>query len=45
LNDEALSEVQAIKSGNVIDINADLVDRPGPRIVDGLELISDYITN
>jgi iron complex transport system substrate-binding protein len=43
LNDEALQNVNAVKNNLVIDVNADLVDRPGPRIVDGLELFSDYI--
>jgi len=43
LNDEALKDVNAVKNNLVIDVNADLVDRPGPRIVDGLELFSDYI--
>ena len=44
LNDDALREVSAVKNDKVYDINADLVDRPGPRIVDGLESISGYIT-
>jgi iron complex transport system substrate-binding protein len=43
LNDEALKDVNAVKNNLVIDVNADLVDRPGPRIVDGLELFSDHI--
>jgi iron complex transport system substrate-binding protein len=43
LNDDVLSDVKAVKSGNVYDVNADLVDRPGPRMVDGLELISGYL--
>jgi iron complex transport system substrate-binding protein len=45
LNDDALENVNAVKNGKVIDINADLVDRPGPRLVDGLELISNYISS
>jgi iron complex transport system substrate-binding protein len=45
LNDEVLSNVKAVKSRDVYDVNADLVDRPGPRMVDGLELISGYITS
>lgn len=44
LNDDALQEVTAVKNDRVIDVNADLIDRPGPRLVDGLELFSDYIT-
>jgi iron complex transport system substrate-binding protein len=43
LNDNALKDVTAVKNNKVIDVNADLVDRPGPRLVDGLELISNYI--
>jgi iron complex transport system substrate-binding protein len=43
LTDDALKDVNAVKNNLVIDVNADLVDRPGPRIVDGLELFSDYI--
>jgi iron complex transport system substrate-binding protein len=45
LNDDALSNVDAVKSGHVSDVNADLVDRPGPRLVDGLELVSGQITS
>jgi iron complex transport system substrate-binding protein len=45
LGDEALTNVNAIKNDNVIDVNADLVDRPGPRLVDGLELFSEHITS
>ncbi|MCK5561818.1 MAG: ABC transporter substrate-binding protein [Thermoplasmata archaeon] len=44
LNDDALQDLTAVKNDRVIDVNADLIDRPGPRLVDGLELFSDYIT-
>ncbi len=44
LNDDALKDVNAVKNNMVIDVNADLIDRPGPRLVDGLELFSGYIT-
>lgn len=44
LNDDALSGINAVKNKKVFDVNADVVDRPGPRIVDGLELFSNYIT-
>ncbi len=30
----------AVKNGKVFKINADLLSRPGPRIVDGLEQIA-----
>jgi iron complex transport system substrate-binding protein len=45
LKDQALANVNAIKTGHVIDVNADLVDRPGPRLVDGLEIFSENITS
>jgi iron complex transport system substrate-binding protein len=45
LGDSALSNVDAVKSGRVFDVNADLVDRPGPRLVNGLELFSEQITS
>jgi len=45
LDDDALSEVKAVKNDMVIDVNADFIDRPGPRMVDGLELLSNYITS
>lgn len=38
-NDAALKNVTAVKQGRVYDIDADLVDIPGPRIVDGLEML------
>jgi len=44
LNDEILEDLNAVKNNQVFDVNADLVDRPGPRIVDGLELISQYVS-
>jgi iron complex transport system substrate-binding protein len=44
LNDEALSGIKAVKNKKVFDVNADIVDRPGPRLVDGLEIVSNYIT-
>jgi iron complex transport system substrate-binding protein len=44
ISDEALSEVKAVKNDKVMDVNADLVDRPGPRLVDGLELFSNHLT-
>lgn len=35
--------ISALSDGMVFPINPDIVSRPGPRIIDGLELISDYI--
>ena len=37
-------DLKAVKNNMVIDVNSDIVDRPGPRLVDGLELISNYIS-
>ncbi len=33
-------DIPAVKAGRVIVVDADLVTRPGPRIVDGLEIIA-----
>jgi iron complex transport system substrate-binding protein len=35
--DDVLKDVSAVKNDRVFDIDGDLVDRPGPRMVDGLE--------
>lgn len=35
--DDVLKDVSAVKNDRVYDIDGDLVDRPGPRMVDGLE--------
>jgi iron complex transport system substrate-binding protein len=32
----------AVKSGRLLWVEPDLVDRPGPRLVDGLELLANY---
>jgi len=32
----------AIKAGRLLWVDPDLVDRPGPRLVDGLELLADF---
>jgi len=37
------SQVAAIQGKQVIDLNSDMVTRPGPRIVDGLEMIAKAI--
>ena len=37
--------ISALKNGMVYPINPDIVSRPGPRIIDGLELINEYIRN
>ncbi len=43
LNETRLSEVDAIVNGRVYGINADLTNRPTPRIVEGLELMAKMI--
>lgn len=37
------SGISAIRNGMVYPINPDIVSRPGPRIIDGLEMINEYI--
>ncbi len=37
--------ISALRNGSVYPVNPDLVSRPGPRIIDGLELIYKYINN
>lgn len=41
--EDRLSEVDARKVGRVYQLDSDLVTRPGPRIVEGLEIIAKYI--
>jgi iron complex transport system substrate-binding protein len=45
MSDDIFEDLNAVNNDMVIDVNADLVDRPGPRLVDGLELISSYISS
>ncbi len=44
-DNDALKGINAVKNNKVFDVTADLVDRPGPRLVDGLELFSEYIVS
>jgi hypothetical protein len=48
MSDEAMKDVSAVKGGFVRDIDADIIDRTGPRLVSGLEemrsIISEYHT-
>ncbi len=44
LSDERLQDIEAVKNGAVYDVEGDLVDRTGPRMIDGLELFHEYIT-
>ncbi|HEX2640971.1 MAG TPA: hypothetical protein VHL50_10385 [Pyrinomonadaceae bacterium] len=40
---EVFKDSPAVKSGRVYRINADIVSRPGPRLVDALEQIANDI--
>jgi iron complex transport system substrate-binding protein len=43
MNDERLQIVEAVKNGWVYVIDADIMDRPGPRVMDALQLVyQDY---
>lgn len=41
--DSRLSVVEAMVKGHVYQIDGDIIERPGPRIVDGLELVAKFI--
>jgi iron complex transport system substrate-binding protein len=43
LSDPIFSTITAVKENRVYDINADTTERPGPRLVDGLETMQDLI--
>jgi iron complex transport system substrate-binding protein len=43
LDDDTLKDVSAIKNQKVFDIDGDMVDRPGPRMVDGLEEMNGHV--
>jgi iron complex transport system substrate-binding protein len=43
LSETRLNGVAAVKNGRVYGIQASLVDIPGPRIIDALELIAEYL--
>ena len=40
---DAFKSSRAMKNGRVLSINADIISRPGPRLVDALEKISAFI--
>ncbi|MCD6574920.1 ABC transporter substrate-binding protein [Candidatus Aerophobetes bacterium] len=44
LQDTDLQRVSALKNGRVFTIPSDIVERPGPRIVEGLEKIKEYLS-
>ena len=41
--DPRLSTVEAMVKGQVYQVNGDLIERPGPRVVDGLEQVAKLI--
>lgn len=41
--DEVLQGISAIETGRIFSIDSDIVSRPGPRIVDGLEEMAKYV--
>jgi iron complex transport system substrate-binding protein len=43
LNEKGWENVNAVKNKQVIDVNADKVNRPGPRIVEGVEDLAKAI--
>jgi iron complex transport system substrate-binding protein len=43
MTEPRLAEVEARKQGRVYEIDANLTSRPGPRIVDGLEQLAQFI--
>ena len=43
MTDERLSQVTAIKEGNVYLVDANLLSRPGPRLIDGAEEFAHII--
>jgi len=43
LNDPQLSQIEAIKNKRVYELNPDIIERPGPRLIEGLEKINYYL--
>jgi iron complex transport system substrate-binding protein len=43
MQEERLKNLDAVKGGRVYVIDSDLIDRGGPRIIDSLELVAQYI--
>jgi iron complex transport system substrate-binding protein len=43
LSDERWQDIEAVKNGRVFDIDGDIVDRTGPRLIEGLEEIHSHI--
>lgn len=45
ISDSRLKSVNAVKNGKVFVINADIISRPGPRIVDAVEQIYAFLSD
>ncbi|UCH88810.1 MAG: ABC transporter substrate-binding protein [Thermoplasmata archaeon] len=45
LADPVLKELDAVEAGEIYDVNADIVERPGPRITEGLEFFYQHISD
>jgi len=43
MNDERLKGINARKNGRVYPVDADIMSRPGPRIVEALEEVAEYL--
>ncbi|WP_375162389.1 ABC transporter substrate-binding protein [Bacillus sp. V3B] len=43
LNREGWAEVPAVKNGQVFDVDSDTVTRPGPRLIEGVETLAEFI--
>ncbi|UYZ40702.1 MAG: ABC transporter substrate-binding protein [Candidatus Methanospirare jalkutatii] len=43
MSDERFRSVDAVREGRVYKIDADIVSRPGPRIVDAIEIVHEYL--
>ncbi|MEM2086080.1 MAG: hypothetical protein QXF06_01585 [Archaeoglobaceae archaeon] len=45
ISDKRLKNVEAVKNGKVFVIDADIISRPGPRIVKALEQVYEFINS
>jgi len=43
LTDDRLSSISAVEDGRVHDLDGELIDRTGPRLVDGMEEVRDLV--
>jgi iron complex transport system substrate-binding protein len=43
LGREGWAEVPAVKNGQVFDVDSDTVTRPGPRLIEGVETLAEFI--